>query len=680
MPSRFEQNAIIGNMITDPSSMSPPGLTADQAWQQVETLLDEIAQAARPEVSAQEFHATVLDRLVRSVAAIGGAIWTEVSGRWTLNYQINLDRVELKADREDHQRHAGLLAAVASKRDPQLVSPHAGDDLVGNPTEFLLILVPLVDGDRPVAIIELFQRPEPRSDLQQGYLRIATAAGELAGDYYRDCHLQRLVTREAFWDRFRAFSEAVHGSIELRDTAYAIANEGCRLLSCDRLSVAVRRGGRYRLVAISGVDTIQHRANLVRRAERLIELSLRGGLALLHPGEADDLPPEIESALDAYLDESHVRYLKIQPLFRWNERESEPGQPLGALVAERFDADIDTELQGRLEAVAGQAAPALGNALEADGLPLIGLSRMLRSGARCLHLDRLPWTISVAGLIAVSLLALTVIPADFTINARGELQPKNRCHIFAPNDGIVISLPQDDGDVVRQGDRLAMLRSSQLDLQFSEVEGRRRTVQEQLSAVQAARMGNESSADDGPVTGSLSADEEQLKEELSSLDEQFQILVQQQRELEIRSPIDGQVLTFDLKRLLAERPVRRGDRLMTVADLEGPWELELQIDDDQAGHVLAAWEDTDGGLTVSYLVTGQPGVRYQGKLREVGSSTVIDDGGRAVVPAYAVLGNTVPSEARPAATVIAKINCGRRPIGFVWFRALLEAIQSRVLF
>jgi len=356
-------------MITDPSQTPQPALHTDQAWQQVEALVEEIAQAARSDVSPAEFNSLLLDRLIRGLAAMGGAIWTPVGGQWALEYQINLDRLELQTNQDDHRRHAGLLAAIAASKDARLIPPQAGDHVAGNPTPFLLILIPLFDGDRPVAIVELFQRPEPRSELQQGYLRIAVAAAELAGDYSRDRRLRRLVEQEAFWLRFREFSEAVHKSPDLSATSDTIANEGSRLLGCDRLAVAVRRGRRYHLVAITGIDTIQRRANLVRRLEQLIELSLRGGQALSYPDDASDLPPEIVTSLDAYLDEAHVLRLKIHPLQRRDEEESDQLQPLGALVVERFKAGAEDDLPVRLEAVAGQATTALGNALEFDGLP-----------------------------------------------------------------------------------------------------------------------------------------------------------------------------------------------------------------------------------------------------------------------------------------------------------------------
>ena len=80
----------------------------------------------------------------------------------------------------------------------------------------------------------------------------------------------------------------------------------------------------------------------------------------------------------------------------------------------------------------------------------------------------------------------------------------------------------------------------------------------------------------------------------------------------------GQVLTWDLKPLLEARPVQRGQVLMTVADLEGPWILELQIADDQAGHVLEAQQRAAAPLEVSFVLATDPRKTYEGTIERVG--------------------------------------------------------------
>ena len=49
-------------------------------------------------------------------------------------------------------------------------------------------------------------------------------------------------------------------------------------------------------------------------------------------------------------------------------------------------------------------------------------------------------------------------------------------------------------------------------------------------------------------------------------------------------------------------------RGMTVADLEGPWGLELRIPDDRVGHVLDALPKGGGTLDVSFILATDPGV------------------------------------------------------------------------
>ena len=38
------------------------------------------------------------------------------------------------------------------------------------------------------------------------------------------------------------------------------------------------------------------------------------------------------------------------------------------------------------------------------------------------------------------------------------------------------------------------------------------------------------------------------------------------------------------------------------------------------------------------------------------------------------------AELRPGMTVFAKLHCGRRSIGYIWFRELFEVVQTRLLF
>ena len=84
----------------------------------------------------------------------------------------------------------------------------------------------------------------------------------------------------------------------------------------------------------------------------------------------------------------------------------------------------------------------------------------------------------------------------------------------------------------------------------------------------------------------------ELREKRDSLEKQLELCKINQEELSIKSPISGQVVTWDLRnRLPNGRPVQRGQVLMRVADPSGPWQLELHMPENRMGHVAEAQKE-----------------------------------------------------------------------------------------
>jgi len=153
-------------------------------------------------------------------------------------------------------------------------------------------------------------------------------------------------------------------------------------------------------------------------------------------------------------------------------------------------------------------------------------------------------------------------------------------------------------------------------------------------------------------------------------------------ELTLRSPIAGQVVRWDLIRSLESRPVRQGQLLMQVVDPDGPWQLELRIPDRQVRHVLAAKaaaKEADR-VPVRFLFRMSPKTTYSATLDDVHLATDLDQDGELSTLGTVTLNPKDVPELRPGSSVIAKINCGRRSVGYVWIRELLEFLQTRVLF
>jgi multidrug efflux pump subunit AcrA (membrane-fusion protein) len=275
------------------------------------------------------------------------------------------------------------------------------------------------------------------------------------------------------------------------------------------------------------------------------------------------------------------------------------------------------------------------------------------------------------------LIALFLIPTELTVQARGKLLPVRRQHVFAPSDAVVVELAPQGGDQVRQGQLLARLHSPALDIAHSELVGKQRTVQEDLLAAETELLRGEADSGQAGSRTQLAGRVQQRKEELRGLEAQLQIVRQQLAELDVNSPLAGAVITWDAQRQLAGRPVKRGERLLTVADLNGPWELLLDVPDGRAGPILAAHR-RQSDLAVSFQIGTDPGTVRRATVRSVSPATELSDEMTPSVEIVAALPEGEKLTLRPGATVVARVHCGRRSLGYVWLHELWEAVRLRL--
>jgi len=113
-----------------------------------------------------------------------------------------------------------------------------------------------------------------------------------------------------------------------------------------------------------------------------------------------------------------------------------------------------------------------------------------------------------------------------------------------------------------------------------------------------------------------------------------------------------------------------------VADLQGPWQLELRVPDHRIAHILAAQREIGESLEVSFALATDPVRPLQGTVRRVGMRTEVTESEGAFVLATVDVNREEMSELIPGATVTAKVYCGRRAVGYVWLHDLIDAIQS----
>jgi len=580
--------------------------TIEQTKQQIRGLVSEIAQLSKSDLDADEYFAAFLQKVVSALAAIGGAVWILREGRrLELAYQIRMSETLLDSESQEASRHFGLLSQITAAGEPALVPPQSGvgeDQTAGNPTNSLLVLVPLRSDNQVEGVVEVFQRSDAQPVTQRGYLKFVIQMCELAGEWLKTRKLRQISDRHSLWAQADHFSRMAHETLDLRETAYTVVNEGRRMIGCDRVSVGIMRGRKCTIEAVSGQDAIENRSNIVNFLGQLATRVVATGESLWYDGSTEDLPPQVERALDTYIDESHTKMMVVLPLRRpkrsyevrqtvtgeADEESNEANEIVGVLVVEQIESNLPEELlRSRTDLVYEHSARALTNSVDHSSIPLMPVWRAAGKMGWMIRARSLPKSVIVLGCIFVLVAALCLIRKDFNIESRGALQPVEKQDVFVAVDGTVEEVCVEDWDYVEEGKVLVRLRNPDLQVQYQDVLGQLQTKQKRLASVDTALLYREGLSEVEKTR--LGGEKLELKQELKTLEKQYDLLKKKRELLEIRAPMAGRIMmSWDVQKSLESRPVTAGQILMSVADPDDDWELELYMRESRSGHVRTA--------------------------------------------------------------------------------------------
>ncbi|MCX7413578.1 MAG: HlyD family efflux transporter periplasmic adaptor subunit [Planctomycetia bacterium] len=683
----------------------------EEARQQIRALVEEIGVLARNNMAEADFFRGLLDRVLEAMGAVAGLVWlVGEQGRVEPICHAGMQATGLSDVPESQEAHGRLVQTLMGNPTGLLVPPRAtltaadGKPAAENPTDLIVVAAPLDRAGSRAGLIEVFHQPNA-PDVERGYLAFLEQVSAVANGYLERRQLVTLDSQQTALAQVDRFSRAVHESLDPVATAFVLANEARRIIGCDRVSVLVKRRRKLRLEAVSGQESIERRATAVQAIEALVRVVAKAGDPLWHPDPAQELPPQIEEELEHYIDESHATALAIIPLEKPRptpvvkpggvdavavaKAEAAPRQapePIGALVAEWFSSStFDGGKRPRVELVAEHGKVAIANALVHTSLPFYGVLNLLGKSRMLTTARNLPRTILAALATVAAILALVLVPADLRLEGKGTLEPVHRRDVFAEIQGVVERLEPglEHGAEVKEGQLLATLRNTDLEVALSDVLGRKASSEEQLVSTRRALLEDHKISADEKIR--MAGRAAQLQREIESLEEQRKLYEMKKKDLLVRSPIDGVIVTWQVRDRLILRPVEQGQVLMSIADKTGPWELEVHMPDDRVGHInRAAAEAKQAGreLEVDYIVATDPGTRHRGDVKEIHEQAEVrgEQGNTVLVRVTIDPKRHEKEELGAGATVTARINCGSRPLGYVWFHDVLSFIQAQVFF
>ncbi len=255
-------------------------------------------------------------------------------------------------------------------------------------------------------------------------------------------------------------------------------------------------------------------------------------------------------------------------------------------------------------------------------------------------------------MLVMAVISIMLVPVQYKVRCNCETEPVGRRYAVAPFAGIIEEGFVEAGDQVIQGQLLARMDAEEMRWELASVLAEQQQASKQREIELARRN----------VTESMLSDIEQER-----LAAKAELLRHRLASVEIRSPINGVVLTGSLERAQGAA-IAMGDVIYEVAP-PNHLRLEVLVPSDEVPHVqvgqpIQIWID---GITDSSFRSTVSRIRPSSELRE----------GKNVFVAEVLL-PTLDSRLRPGMNGSVRINCASNPLFWNLFQRPWEWFVSRM--
>ncbi len=426
-----------------------------------------------------------------------------------------------------------------------------------------------------------------------------------------------------------------------QEAAYRIVNEIRDFLGCERVALAMQsRWTRHcRLRAVSGLSKFDKRSSLVRAMEAAMDEAILADQTIVWTdNESHDALPCL--AHRKFAAEAGADCIISGPLR--NHR----GELLGAwlLVGD-----------GQLQTRSGD-----GHLIRLAGTPVgatLGLLEESRRGVLARLAGRLAgWLRSrwlyVALIVCVALAAIGAYPIPYRLACDCVIEPVSKRFVTAPFEGSLEKSLVEPGDLVEQEDALARMDAREIRWELAGLEADYNRAAKEKDAALAARKTS------AAQIVALEMEQLQLK---------IKLLEHRMEQLEIRSPIDGIVVTGDLERVEGA-PLSVGQTLFEIAPLDRMI-VEVAVPENEIAYAADQ-------MRVDVRLDSYPGEQFEGRIERLHPRSEIREDENIFV-AEVHLENT-DGRFRPGMKGRAKIESDPQPIAWILFHRPIDALTKMV--
>lgn len=449
---------------------------------------------------------------------------------------------------------------------------------IGLPPHQLLITVPVLTAPTPEAFLVLFLSPVAAPDVLTTVIELAVATLSLFDYRANAAELDHEATATAALVDLAA---RVQSEPTVVAAAQILCDESALYLNVMQSAVGMTRPGesQCRLTAVSrseGNVSPERRDTILEAA--LDECLLRG--------EAGCWPSSPGAV-------RHSLVTHKQLALRWNSESvvsvplrTHTGEVIGAWLAIISTSSQSMNAVGFMQAAAPLAAAAL-RALQRGERGRIATAWNQLANTLRKRRGRL---LVLTGCI---LLGLLCVPMPYAVRGGCEVQPVSMRYIAAPFEARLLRAEVEPGDEVAAGQLLARLDDEEIRWELSGA---------------TAEVDRAAKERDAHLAGKDFNAAQVSRLEMARMDAKASVLRQRSDQLEIRSPVDGVVISGDIRKAVGA-PLTTGQTLFEIAPLE-EMVLEIGIPEDDIGHVSA-------GQSVDAVLNALPDRSWTGQITRI---------------------------------------------------------------
>lgn len=669
----------------------------DAARARIQRLVEEIAALSKREVRSEEYFQEFLTRVVQACDAKGGAVWlvgqrsAEGKSESQLAAQVEFESSLFQSDETQRTNLLKVLNEVVQTKQPMVFSPDpqvqgalSAPRPDANRTPYPFVHVPLFLKEQVLGVLQVWLQPYV---VPANYAEFATFLTSLAANvehHFQSRRLGNLVVETQRLQHVLKFTSDLAGSLDPLEVARLASNYGRDLIGCERCSVLLLEGDRWRVMSISGQEIVEKKSAMVKAMSAFVgahaapELVLVSKKELLARAEAanqqngSDLAPAVRRTDEidlAYFDLSHVVSGAVAPML------DDDKQLVGAYFAE-------STTEGFFEGAAGSKEPAsttrltewlathtgksLAAAEDYHSLPFLTLTKQLRDTRRALTGHRRRRTLF---RLAVFLTIVTVIflyPKMDRVDGDCALTPMNRSAIVTEIPGRVERVLVREGDHVKKGDPVAHLDTSKLETELETNAQERRRMNAEAERYRG--LGDEAAANVAFLQARVAEEnEKKIRADIASAT--------------LRSRIDGVVVTKDLELHVGEY-LQPGTGFAEVAALD-EWEAQIDLDEKKVGIVEKEF-GKGKPVDVSFILYSQSAHTFHAQLsrhEQISSQAMAREKENVFIVTFKNIDvpEALKPALRPGLTGRGKIELGRRPLIVLWVTRVWAWFQMRMI-